>query len=128
MTWGYVHSASPYKFGLVPQVIFPAFVGLFTFATAQYSGMLATYASRFLEARDRLPVWARVAIVIFVPLLVSVALMHQRPVTFLDLKQQVAVLISLAISFLALVPRGERVVHDRSAIGGVGSTPGGRAK
>lgn len=127
MTWGYVHSASPYAIGLVPQVIFPALVGLFTFTTAQYGGMLAPSASRFVEARDKLPVWTRVVIVILVSLLVSLAMMHGRPVAFLDLKQQIAVLISLAIGFLALEPRGERVALDRSAVGSSGSSPGGRA-
>ncbi len=118
LSWSYVHAASPFKFGLAPQVVFPVFVGLFTFATAQYGTSLARSASRLLDARDKLPVWVRVVAVILISLLVSIALMSQRPVTFLDLKQQLIVLLSLVIGYAALMPRADAGAPKRDTAEG----------
>ncbi len=117
MSWGYVHAATPYRFGLVPEVLFPALIGLFTFATAQYGASIVQSTPRLFDARDRLPFWLRLAAGIVIPILLSLALTSHRPVRFIDLKQQLTVLISLAIGFIALMPR-PKVLPSKNAAGG----------
>lgn len=129
LSWGYVHAATPYRFGLVPQVLFPALVGLFTFGTAQYGMSIAQSVPRLFDARDKLPMWARLGAAIVVPTVVSIALMSQRPVTFIDLKQQLIVLVSLAIGFAALAPRRNALrAKDTVANDATGSSRMGGAK
>jgi hypothetical protein len=125
MSWGYVHATTPYQFGIVPEVLFPALVGLFTFTSAQYGTSILGSVPRLLDARDRVPVWGRLAAVLVIPTLVSIGLMSQRPVTDIDLKQQLIVLISVAIGFAALVPRRAPGVSDASAGGATTSVTGG---
>lgn len=117
MSWGYVHAASPYEVGIVPEILFPALVGLFTFTIAQYGSRIAGSARQLIVARDRLPFWARLAGVIIIPTLVSMVLTSQRPIAQLDLKQQLIVLIGLAIGFAAFVPRWD-APHPTDASGG----------
>lgn len=129
MTWGYVHAANPYQYGLVPEVLFPAIIGLFTFATAQYGASIAQSAPRLFDARDRLPFWIRLGAVIVIPTIVSIVLMSQRPVTLIDLKQQLIVLVSLAIGFIALMPRPNVLPSTTAAVGdATGSSTVGGAK
>ena len=105
LCWGYVHIATPFKIGLVPEVLFPPVIGLFTFATAQYGTRIAQFAPRLFDARDRLSAWVRLTAVIVISIALSFALMSRQPIAFIDLKQQLLVLVSLAIGYIALVPR-----------------------
>ena len=118
MSWGYVHAATPFADGIVPELIFPAVVGLFTYLAARYGALLI--ASGLFDGRERWPLWARLVAMIVIPTILSVALTSRQPITAIDLKQQLIVLASLVIGFLILAParrpgncRGRRLGYRR---------------
>lgn len=72
IVWAGVHYTLPIQTGLLPQIIFPAVIGLFTFIIVRYGDGLRRALDPFFESRDRFPRWLRFVAVLAVPLLISV--------------------------------------------------------
>lgn len=102
MSWADAHDM-PFEWALVPQILFPAVIGLFAWVTARWNVEIQARLARVFEARDRFSRRRRVAIAAGVPALIGIVL-------GLDAsngaaKEQLVVLIGLASAYLALVPR-----------------------
>jgi hypothetical protein len=110
MSWASIHSSTASDMGILPQTIFPALIGLFTFATTRFGPALQQRLGRFFDLRDRFPLRTRVAASIAVPLLVSLAITAEQRVSETAMKEQLVVLISLCTGYLALAPRGGDLV------------------
>ncbi|MBI4318814.1 MAG: zinc ribbon domain-containing protein [Chloroflexi bacterium] len=105
MAWAGVHDAAPGRSGLLPQNVFPAVVGLFTFAVGRYGPAVQRALGAFFDFRDRFPRWMRFVAAMLVPLALSLIITYQQRVSQETLKEQVIVLVALATSYLALAPR-----------------------
>jgi hypothetical protein len=107
ISWAGFHSDATSEVGLLPQILFPGLVGLLTFLVTRYEHGLQGLLRALLEARDRvLPRWARILVVVGLTTLASWAFTHQDAYASTALKEQLVVIISLLVGWLALVPRG----------------------
>ncbi|OGF57737.1 MAG: hypothetical protein A2Z21_00905 [Candidatus Fraserbacteria bacterium RBG_16_55_9] len=105
IAWAGVHYATATLTGILPQIIFPAVIGLFTYAVARYGSDVQRALTPLLDYRDRFPKWARILAAIAIPLVLSLLLTLQERVTQETLKEQGIVLIALCTGYLALAPR-----------------------
>ena len=105
LVWAGTHSESADQSGLLPQKAFPVLIGAYTYAVMQWGPSLQDRMSGFLDVRDRLPFAARLVITLAVPTLVSLVVTNQERVSNPALKEQVVVVIGLALAYLLLVPR-----------------------
>jgi hypothetical protein len=103
--WAGVHYATSFQTGILPQTIFPAVIGLFTYAVGRFGPSLQGALSGFFDFRDQFPMAARIAVAVLVPLVISFLITYQERVSDTALKEQFVVLISLATGYLALAPR-----------------------
>jgi hypothetical protein len=115
-----VHDKTADQTGIVPQRMFPALVGLFTFAATRLGPAVARRYGAAIDRRNRVPVALRVALALAVPLVSSYLLTNQERVSDTALKEQVVALLTLGTSYVALVPRdgdflgaGQRLVTAR---------------
>jgi hypothetical protein len=106
ISWAGFHTDGATAAGLLPQIIFPGVVGVVTYLLARYERWLQGHIAGFLALRDRVPRWARLAVVVAVPAIISWALTHSNAFSRTELKEQVVILIALALAWIALVPRG----------------------
>ena len=104
--WGDIHDATALDVGILPQTVFPAVVGLFTFAVTRWNDAMQRVLRRLFDLRDRLSPRARYAAAIGVPLLVALVITAEERVSQTALKEQVVVIIGLLTGYLALAPRG----------------------
>jgi len=105
LAWAGSHYDIGGERGIVTQRVFPGFIGLFTFAVAQWGASLQRHLGAFFDFRDRFPVWQRVALLMLVPVVISLAITFEDRVTRPVLKEQVVVLLSVVAGYLALAPR-----------------------
>ena len=123
IVWAGVHYTLPIQTGLLPQIIFPAVIGLFTFIVVRYSEGLQRALDPFFESRDRFPRWLRFVGVLAVPLLLSV-LITQPWRTIVAAGPQLEhfiVLVALVVAFLLLAPRAGELAPIAVRSGGRGS-------
>jgi hypothetical protein len=107
MTWADAHDM-PFDWALVPQILFPAVIGLFAWITARWNADAQRRLARFFDARDRLSRRRRFALAAAVPAVAGLVLgldTANGPA-----KEQLVVLIGLASAYLALVPRSGDVM------------------
>jgi hypothetical protein len=118
LSWAGLHFDTGEANGILPQRIFPAVIGLFTYSVARWGPDLQRSFDGFLEGRDRFPKLLRIAAVIVIPLVLSYVITNQDRVSQTALKEQVVVLVALATGFLMLAPRtGDVLAGMGRAIG-----------
>jgi hypothetical protein len=117
-----VHDNTAEQTGIVPQRMFPAVVGLFTFGAARFGPAVAQRYGATIDKRDRIPAVARVLLALAVPLVASYFLTNQERVSDTALKEQAITLLTLFTSYAAFVPRdgdllgaGQRLLSSRLA-------------
>lgn len=102
LTWASAHH-DVLQWGLVPQILFPALVGLFGWITVRWNLAIQQRLAAFFERRDALPRSRRFAVAAAVPAVLGIVLGID-PDGF-AWKEQLVVLAGLASVYLALVPR-----------------------
>jgi len=107
IVWAGVHYTLAIKMGLLPQIIFPAVVGLFTFITMRYGNGLRRALDPFFESRDRFPRWLCFVGIFAIPFLFSVLITQpwRQVVTAGPQLEHFIVLVALVVAFLLLTPR-----------------------
>jgi hypothetical protein len=103
--WAGIHYNLSGQWGLLPQAVFPAVVGVFTFATARFNRPLQSALGPLFKFRDLCPVWLRFAAAAMIPLLLSLVITFQDRVSQEALKEQFIVLVSLLTGYLVLARR-----------------------
>ena len=105
MVYASVHSQTSSQNGLVPQRMFPALLGLLTFLAARLRGTVARRFGGAITARDRIPGPLRAVIAFGLPMVVAYLIMRQDRVTETAAKEQIVALLTVFLSYSALVPR-----------------------
>jgi len=120
--WAGVHYTLPLQIGLLPQIIFPAIVGVFTFIVVRYGEGLQRALDPFLKSRDVLPRWLRLVGVVAIPLLFSVLITQpwRQVVVAGPQLEHFIVLVALVVAFLLLTPRAGQPAPVEARGGGRG--------
>jgi hypothetical protein len=105
MVYASVHSQTSGQNGLVPQRMFPALLGLLTFLAARLRGTVARRFGGAIAARDRIPGLVRAVLAVGLPMVVAYVIMRQDRVTETAAKEQIVALLTVFLSYSALVPR-----------------------
>ena len=101
IVWAGIH----YNTAVTTQVLFPALIGMFTFATMRYRATIVRALGPFLGFRDRFPKVLRIAGVIALPLVLSLVLSEGGYVYNAPLKEQFVAIVALVAGYLAVVKR-----------------------
>jgi hypothetical protein len=125
IVWAGVHYTLAMQVGLLPQIIFPTVIGLFTFIIVRYGDGLRRALDPFFEGRDRVPRWLRFVGVIAIPLLLSVLITQpwRQIVTAGPQLEHFIVLVALVVAFLLLTPRLGELAPVSVRSGGRGGAP-----
>ncbi len=105
MSWAGYHVQTWNKIGLVPHSVFPAVIGLFTYAVARFGPELARSLESFFQVRDGIPRFLRYVLVVAIPLTIALVITYQDRVSNEALKEQFVVLVGLAMAYLLIAPR-----------------------
>lgn len=105
MAWSGSHYQTSWLIGFLPQTIFPAVVGVFTYAVGRWGATLQSRLAPFFDLRDRFPMKVRIAAAIVAPIVFAFLLTAETRVSLTAQKEQVIVLFGLATGFLMLAPR-----------------------
>lgn len=117
MGWSGAHQQTAFQSGILPQNVFPAVIGLFTFAVVRFGPKVQGALVAYFDVRDRFPVWMRLGVAILVPMLISVIITNQDRVSQEAFKEQFVVLVGLATGYLAMAPRsGDLLTGMRQAM------------
>ncbi len=106
MSWGDIHAATGSETGILPQTVFPAVVGLFTYAVTRWNEAAQRALGTLFDRRDRLSRGMRYGAAIGIPLVVSLIITNEQRVSQTALKEQIVVIVGLVTGYLALAPRG----------------------
>jgi len=107
--WAWVHYDAPFSTGLLPQIAFPAAVGVLT-ALREHYGKKTRYSGdipRLSAWNGKSGKWLRIGVVVAVPLALSAMASTQTVVRHAVLKEQMVVLTGLALGGLLLFPMRE---------------------
>jgi hypothetical protein len=118
MSWSAMHSQTAGATGIVSQRMFPALIGLFTFAMSQFGPHLQRMMPGFFAFREKLPRILRFILAIAIPAAVALVITYQERVTNTAQKEQVVVLLSMCCGFLALTPRHGNLFAEVQRISG----------
>ena len=110
--WSGAHQTTAFSWGLLPHMIFPAVIGLFTYAVSRYGTEVQTSLTAYFNARDKFPRWLLYLIVFAVPILIAIVITAQERVSFEALKEQFIVIVALIIGYLVMSPRIGNPVKD----------------
>jgi hypothetical protein len=117
IAWSGAHKATGTQWGILPQMVFPAVIGLFTYSVTKYGPKLQLSLKPFFDTRDKFPKFLRFLIVIAIPVLISIAITAQERVSQEALKEQFVVLVALITGFMVMAPRsGDIMAGARKAI------------
>jgi hypothetical protein len=105
LAWTGTHRDTATASGLLPQTVFPAVVGLFTFVIARFGADIQRSLTGFFDFRDRYPGWLRLAVAIIFPIVLSLLISFQERVSQEMAKEQFIVIVSLTVGYLAMAPR-----------------------
>jgi hypothetical protein len=105
MSWAAAHAQTSGSSGLVPQKVFPALIGLFTFVVARFGPQIQQSLAGFFEWREGIPTFLRILAAIAIPIVVSFAITFEERVSQPALKEQTVTLIAMSTGYLALAPR-----------------------
>lgn len=93
---------------LIPQKVFPAVIAVFTYLAMRVGPRLTSHLGWFFRRRDRIPMPARIALAILVPIVYSYFLTNEDRVTDPARKEQLVIMASMITSYLAVVPTSGR--------------------
>jgi len=110
MSWSGSHFSTGNGMGIMPQTLFPAVIGLFTFAVGRWGPDAQRRLAPFFDLRDRYPMRLRIAAAIVVPIALSLIITAETRVSNTAFKEQLVVLVGLVSGFLALSPRSGNVL------------------
>jgi hypothetical protein len=105
IAWSGAHRMTGMQWGILPQIIFPAVIGLFTFSVTRYGPKLQTSLKPFFDTRDKFPKFLRFLILLAIPTVISLAITAQKRVSQEALKEQFVVIVALVTGFLIMAPR-----------------------
>ena len=121
IAWAGMHYQTADQSGLVPQTVFPAVVGLFTFAVQRWGPALQRALVPIFDLRDRYPIGIRLLAAIGIPLVVSLVITFEQRVTATAMKEQVVALLALVTGYIALAPRsGAMLAGIERTLRGIG--------
>jgi hypothetical protein len=128
ITWAGLHYEAPGDTGFLPNIVFPAFVGIFTFLGIRYAAPVQRALAPFFDLRDRIPKTARLAAVVGVPVLVSWLLTRagaEEDFRTMEstIKEQLIVVIALANAWLLISPRAGELPPLSALLGRVEARP-----
>ena len=93
---------------LIPQKTFPAAIAVFTYLAMRVGPRLTSHMGWFFRRRDRIPMVARIALAILIPIVYSYFLTNEDRVTDPARKEQLVIMTSMITSYLAVVPTSGR--------------------
>jgi hypothetical protein len=102
LSWTYVHQATATSWGLLPNMLFPALVGLFSFGAVEYGAAAEERLRGFRQFRDRVPFRVRVVATVLIPSLIAFWLIADGDALG-ALKQQLIALAEMVIGLLLLM-------------------------
>jgi hypothetical protein len=105
LAWTGSHLNTSFQSGILPQLIFPAVVGVFAFVVERFGPFFQRSLTSFFDFRDRYPGWLRLVVAILIPILISLVITLQERVSMEAFKEQFIVLVSLTVGYLAMAPR-----------------------
>ncbi|MBN1152228.1 MAG: hypothetical protein JXA58_03365 [Dehalococcoidia bacterium] len=105
MSWAGYHVQTWNKTGIMPHSVFPAVIGLFTYAVARFGPEIAHTFESYFHVRDGIPRFLRYVLVIAVPLTVALIITFEERVSNEALKEQFIVLVGLIVAYLLVSPR-----------------------
>ena len=129
LVWAGVHYTLATRMGLLPQIIFPAVVGLYTFIVVRYREGFQRALDPFFEGRDHVPRWLCFVGVFAVPFLIGVLVTQpwRQIVAAGPQVEHFIVLVALVVAFLLLTPRAGKAVPV-AVPSGAGSRGGARGR
>ncbi len=120
IVWAGFHEDTWNQTGIIPQKLFPAVIGLFTYIVARFGPGIHHAWRSFFESRDKCPKWIRFIAVLAIPMLISVAATYQESVSQEALKEQFIVLIALIVAYMLISPHARETSTGESSSGKVG--------
>lgn len=111
LAWAGSHASDSRQQGLVPQIAFPAAVGLLTYAAARWGSAVYRGLRPVFDVRDKVSKALRVLVAMAVPLAMSLWLANGTHSPAYN--EQVVVLVGIMASFLLVAPRPKRGVQAR---------------
>ncbi|MDD3579701.1 MAG: hypothetical protein PHW74_01625 [Desulfobacca sp.] len=124
IVWAGAHYQTGGGSGILPQKLFPALIGLFTFITKRYGPGLQRALAGFFVSRDKVPKFLRFLAVLLVPTLLSLVITYQDRVSATATKEQVVVLVGLTMGYLMLAPHsGDLLAGIKGMMAGKGRQP-----
>jgi hypothetical protein len=124
IVWAGAHYQTGGQSGFLPQKLFPAIIGLFTYITGRYGPDLQRSLAGFFDGRDKVPKFLRFVAVLLVPSLIALVITYQERVSATAIKEQLVVLVGLIMGYLMLAPRqGDLLAGIRSMMAGKGQQP-----
>lgn len=105
LSWAGSHQGRTMEFGLLPQIVFPALVGLCTYATAQWGPLLHRVLAYYFVARDWLPAKVRMLLMMALPTLLSFWLAAGAGKSRVAFNEQVVVVFGILAGFFIVAPR-----------------------
>ena len=105
IAWSGAHLLTVTQWGILPQIIFPSVIGLFTYSVAHFGPRLQQPLEGFFNFREKIPNWLRMVTVFAVPMLIAIMITAQATVAMGALKEQFVVLVALTMGYLMMTPR-----------------------
>jgi len=103
--WAWNHYSTPFMMGILPQIVFPAAIGTFTYVSKRQNQQTRQRSAPLSWFNDRIPKTMRIVLIAAATISLSWAFGLQRLITGVPLQQQILVLVGLALSYVALSPR-----------------------
>ena len=110
ISWSGAHKDTGFSWGLLPQMAFPAVIGIFTFAVAKWGKKIQLSLKSFFDSRDKIPRFLRFLLAAAIPLVISLVITFQDRVSFEALKEQFVTIVSLVVGFLVMAPRSGNIM------------------
>jgi hypothetical protein len=105
LAWSGAHYTTAWFIGFLPQTLFPAVVGLFTYAVGQWGSAAQARLVPVFDLRDRYPASLRVVAAFVLTFVVSFILTAENRVSLTAIKEQLIVIVGLVVGFVMLAPR-----------------------
>jgi RHS repeat-associated protein len=118
--WAGYHANTLGDTGIVPNRVFPLFIGIYTYAVIQFGPAVQRSMASFFNKRDRIPVFFRYLLILIIPMGIALLITKQEYVTQQVLKEQFVVLVGLVLAYLLVAPR------QKGLFGGTGEPMSGR--
>jgi hypothetical protein len=101
MSWSYTHLKKWDEWGFLPQILFPAAIGIFSFVSARHGAAVRYCLRHFLIVRDIVPRFLRLIASILLPSAISLLVVQH--IHDLPLAGQLSLVLSTLISYLVML-------------------------